>query len=93
MTSSSSPARSRVDGTWKLTSAYGAADLALPESFRCDLDARTAYGRVDVGVPVDASSTERSATRKSVAGKVRGGGGRVEIRCTSGDVHVTSGGS
>jgi DUF4097 and DUF4098 domain-containing protein YvlB len=83
---------SRVDGDWKLSSSYGGVTLVVPDGFGCHLDAKTAYGAVAVGLPIEADAGVKKKSSHSVRGKLNGGGGKVELRCTSGDVKVESGG-
>jgi DUF4097 and DUF4098 domain-containing protein YvlB len=81
-------AGSKIDGAWKLSSSYGAVKLTVPEGFACDLDAETAYGRVDVGVPIEAQPGSHKKGSQAVKGKMNGGGGSVTLHCSSGDVKV-----
>jgi len=85
-------AGSRVESTWKLSSSYGDVTLVVPEGFACDLDARTEYGAVEVDVPLHVAAGELKSAKESVRGKLNGGGGAVEIRCSSGDVAVGTSG-
>ena len=82
---------SRIEGTWKIATSYGEAELSVPEELGLELDASTSYGEVKVDAPLQGSSMKSGG--KSLQGKVNGGGGLVEIRCRSGDVRVRSGGS
>ncbi len=83
---------SRVDGDWKLSSSYGNVKLSVPDGFGCHLDAKTTYGAVAVGLPIEADAGAKKKSSHSVRGKLNGGGGTVELRCTSGDVKVEAGG-
>jgi hypothetical protein len=84
-------AGSRVDRDWKLSSSYGAVTLIVPDGFGCHLDAKTAYGAVSVDPPLESDPGAKKKGSHSVRGKLNGGGGAVELRCTSGDVKVESG--
>ncbi len=86
-------AGSRIEGEWRISSSYGAAMLEIPAGLGCDLDAETAYGSVEVEPQIERARDARKPSSKAVRGRIHGGGGPVEIRCTSGDVRVSSGGS
>jgi DUF4097 and DUF4098 domain-containing protein YvlB len=79
---------SKIEKGWKLSSSYGSVKLAAAESFACDLDANTEYGAVALGFPIEVAPGVLKKGTQSVKGKLNGGGGVVEIRCTSGDVSV-----
>jgi hypothetical protein len=66
--------------------------LVVPDGFGCHLDAKTAYGAVAVRLPIEADAGVKKKNSHSVRGNLNGGGGTVELRCTSGDVKVESGG-
>ena len=86
-------AGSRIEGGWRISSSYGGAKLEIPAGLGCDLDAETAYGSVEVEPQIEPARDGRKPSSKAVRGKIHGGGGRVEIRCRSGDVRVEAGGS
>jgi DUF4097 and DUF4098 domain-containing protein YvlB len=79
---------SRIEGDWRLSSSYGNVSLAIPEGLGCELDADTAYGDVAVGFPVEVQPGSRKKGEHAVRGKVNGGGGRIELHCTSGSIKV-----
>jgi DUF4097 and DUF4098 domain-containing protein YvlB len=86
-------AGSRVEKDWKLSSSYGGVTLVVPEGFGCHLDAKTSYGAVSVDPPLESDpGAKKKKGSNSVRGKLNGGGGSVELHCTSGDVKVESSG-
>lgn len=82
----SAKAGSAVASTWKIASNYGRGMIELPADLAFDIDARTNYGKIERGFPVELSPGKDDRAAQSVQGKVHGGGGRIEIRCKSGDI-------
>lgn len=74
--------------TWKLSSGYGRVRLALPDDFGCELDARTSYGEVDIGFPIQIEPGGLKVGSRKVSGRIGAGGGRVELSSGSGSVAV-----
>lgn len=72
-------------GEIKLVSSAGDVRLSLPAASRFDLDADTTGGDLDVDFPVAVESKRRD----SVRGKVNGGGPRILLHSSAGDVSVT----
>lgn len=83
---------SRIDSGWKIASSYGSVKLVVPDGFGCHLDAKTSYGEVSVGVPIELDAGMRKKSSHSARGNLNGGGGSVVLRCQGGDVKVESGG-
>lgn len=83
---------SRTDSGWKISSSYGSVKLVVPDGFGCHLDAKSSYGQVSVGLPMEPEAGIQKKSSRSVRGDLNGGGGSVELRCQSGDVKVESGG-
>jgi DUF4097 and DUF4098 domain-containing protein YvlB len=77
---------SEVSSTWKIASSYGNGKLELPANLSFDIDARTNYGKIERGFPIELGPGTDDRNASSIKGKVNGGGGRIEIRCASGDV-------
>lgn len=73
----------------EISSSSGDIAARLAEGMGCDVDLRTSNGTVEASVPLEV----RSMKRHSVAGRVRGGGTPVVLRSSSGDIHLTGGGS
>lgn len=83
-----------VDGdplrNWLLDVGSGAITLRLPQTARFDLAARAASGRLRIDHPLTVVMGELSFTRsrKEISGSVRGGGPRVELRTSHGNIRV-----
>lgn len=75
-----------VSTAWKISSNYGRGKLELPADMAFDIDARTNYGKIERGFPIELAPGTDERNAQSIQGKVNGGGGRIEIRCKSGDV-------
>jgi DUF4097 and DUF4098 domain-containing protein YvlB len=83
----------RVDGTpagdWSVKTGSGNAELRLPQQASFDLDVSTSSGSVVVDHPVTTTIQGRvEDSRKTIRGKVRGGGPEISVHTGSGDVHV-----
>jgi len=73
----------------EISSSSGDIVARLAEGLGCDVELRTSNGTVETSVPLEV----RSTTRHRVTGRVRGGGTPVVLRSSSGDIHLTGGGS
>jgi hypothetical protein len=71
-------------GTWTLGASSGDVTVRVPEAAAFDIDVRTASG--DIRTDYSLSST--SFSRHRLQGRVRGGGPLVEVRTSSGSVHI-----
>ncbi|HST11883.1 MAG TPA: DUF4097 family beta strand repeat-containing protein [Terriglobales bacterium] len=83
----------RVDGTpenaWYVKTGSGNAELRLPQEAAFNLDVSTSSGSVEVNHPVTTTVQGRvEDARKSIRGKVRGGGPEINVHTGSGDVRV-----
>jgi DUF4097 and DUF4098 domain-containing protein YvlB len=83
----------RVDGIpasdWSVKTGSGNAELRLPQQASFDLDVSTSSGSVVVDHPVTTTIQGRvEDSRKTIRGKVRGGGPEISVHTGSGDVHV-----
>jgi DUF4097 and DUF4098 domain-containing protein YvlB len=82
-----------VDGTpassWSVRTGSGDAELRLPQEAAFDLDLSSSSGSVSVNHPVTTTIQGRiEESRKSIRGKVRGGGPEISVHTGSGDVRV-----
>ena len=82
-----------VDGTpaesWSVRTGSGDAELRLPQEAAFDLDISSSSGSVSVNHPVTTTVQGRiEESRKSIRGKVRGGGPEISVHTGSGDVRV-----
>ena len=71
-------------GDWELSAASGGVRVDVPDGFGFDLDATTSSGSIDVGMPVAMSSTGRRTLR----GTVHGGGSRLRVHTSSGNIDI-----
>jgi len=82
-----------VDGkpasSWSVKTGSGNAQLRVPEQAAFDLDVSTSSGSVEVAHPVTTTIQGRvQEERKSIRGKVNGGGPEISVHTSSGDVRV-----
>jgi hypothetical protein len=70
------------------SSSSGSIRLQLDPSIACALDMRTSSGTLEASLPMEM----RTATRRNVAGTIRGGRTPVVLHTTSGDITVAGGG-
>jgi DUF4097 and DUF4098 domain-containing protein YvlB len=83
----------RADGTpknlWNIRTGSGNVNLRVPGETACDVDISSSSGTVVVNHPVTMTVQGRvQDSRKSVVGKVRGGGPTISVHTGSGDIHV-----
>jgi len=74
---------------WSVRTGSGNVTLNVPSDAAFDVDISTNSGTVTLGHPVSTTVQGRiQDSRKSVVGKVRGGGPMVSVHTSSGDVQV-----
>ena len=74
---------------WSIRTGSGNVNLRLPSDASFDVDVSSSSGSVTMGHPVTTTIQGRvQESRKSVVGKVRGGGPTVSVHTGSGDIHV-----
>jgi putative adhesin len=83
----------RGDGTaknmWSVRTGSGNVTLRVPSELAFDVDISTSSGTVTMGHPVTTTVQGRiQESRKSIVGKVRGGGPTISVHTGSGDIHV-----
>jgi DUF4097 and DUF4098 domain-containing protein YvlB len=83
----------RVDGTpansWSVRTGSGDAELRLPQEAAFDVDISSSSGSVSVNHPVTTTIQGHvPEARKSIQGKVRGGGPEISVHTGSGDIRV-----
>lgn len=83
----------RGEGTtknmWSVRTGSGNVNLRLPSDLAFDVDVSSSSGTVTLGHPVTTTVQGRvQESRKSIVGKVRGGGPTVSVHTGSGDIHV-----
>jgi DUF4097 and DUF4098 domain-containing protein YvlB len=76
-------------GGWEIRTGSGNVHVHLPNNAAFDADISTSSGTVDVDSPIETTVQGRvQDSRKSVRGKVRGGGPTLSVRTGSGDIQV-----
>jgi len=76
-------------GPWEIHTGSGNVRVRLPGNAAFDADISTSSGSVDVGMPIEMTVQGRvEESRKSIHGKVHGGGPVLRIRTGSGDIHI-----
>ena len=83
----------RVDGMpkdlWSVRTGSGNVTLRVPSDAAFDVDVSSSSGSVVMDHPVTTTIQGRvQESRKSVVGKVRGGGPQLSVHTGSGDIHV-----
>src|SRR5579859_2127445 len=77
------------NGSWEIHTGSGNVHVRLPSNAAFDADISTSSGSIDVGSPIEMTVQGRvQEERKSIRGKVRGGGPLLRVRTGSGDVHI-----
>jgi hypothetical protein len=76
-------------GSWDIRTGSGNVHVRLPKNAAFEARISTSSGTVDIDAPVEMTVQGRvQETRKSINGKVRGGGPLLAVRTGSGDIHV-----
>jgi hypothetical protein len=76
-------------GAWEIRTGSGNVHVRLPANAAFDANISTSSGTLEVGAPITMTVQGRvQETRKSIIGKVRGGGPLLTLRTGSGDIHV-----
>jgi hypothetical protein len=76
-------------GAWEIRTGSGNVHVRLPANAAFDADLSTSSGTLDVEAPVTMTVQGRvQERRKSIVGKVRGGGPLLTLRTGSGDIHI-----
>jgi hypothetical protein len=76
-------------GAWSIRTGSGNVHVRLPANAAFDADISTSSGTLDVDAPITMTVQGRvQETRKSIQGKVRGGGPLLTLRTGSGDIHI-----
>jgi Putative adhesin len=76
-------------GSWEIRTGSGNVHVHLSANAAFDADLTTSSGTLDVDAPITMTVQGRvQETRKTVRGKVRGGGPLLTVRTGSGDIHI-----
>lgn len=76
-------------GGWEIRTGSGNVHVRLPGSAAFDADISTSSGTIDVNSPIEMTVQGRvQESRKTIRGKVRGGGPVLSVRTGSGDIQI-----
>jgi len=76
-------------GEWEIRTGSGNVHVRLPSNAAFDANLSTSSGSLDIDAPITMTVQGRvQETRKSINGKVRGGGPLLTVRTGSGDIHI-----
>jgi len=76
-------------GAWEVRTGSGNVHVRLPANAAFDANLSTNSGSLDVDAPITTTVQGRvQETRKTINGKVRGGGPMLTVRTGSGDIHI-----
>jgi hypothetical protein len=82
-------AQGTQSGPWEIRTGSGNVHVRLPGNAAFDAEITTSSGTVDIDSPVETTVQGRvQESRKSIRGKVRGGGPLLSVRTGSGDIHI-----
>jgi hypothetical protein len=82
-------AEGAMTGAWEIRTGSGNVHIRLPADAAFDANLSTSSGTLSVDAPLTMTVQGRvQETRKSVMGKVRGGGPLLTLRTGSGDIHI-----
>jgi hypothetical protein len=82
-------AEGMMAGAWEIRTGSGNVRVRLPANAAFDANISTSSGTLDVDAPITMTVQGRvNDTRKSIMGKVRGGGPLLTLRTGSGDIHI-----
>lgn len=78
-----------MTGAWDIHTGSGNVHIQLPRNAAFDANLSTSSGSLSVDAPLTMTVQGRvQESRKSVMGKVRGGGPLLTLRTGSGDIHI-----
>lgn len=76
-------------GAWEIRTGSGNVHVRLPGNAAFDAELTSSSGTIDVGPAIEMTVQGRvQESRKSIRGKVRGGGPVLSVRTGSGDIHI-----
>ena len=76
-------------GSWEIRTGSGNVHVRLPGNSAFDAEITTSSGTIDIDSPIEMTVQGRvQESRKSIRGKVRGGGPLLSVRTGSGDIHI-----
>ncbi len=75
--------------SWQIRTGSGNVHVRLPGNSAFDAEITSSSGTIDIDAPVETTVQGRvQESRKSIRGKVRGGGPLLSVRTGSGDIHI-----
>src|SRR5229473_2490143 len=82
-------AEGKQSGAWEIRTGSGNVHVRLPGNSAFDADISTSSGTIDVDSPIEMTVQGRvQESRKTIHGKVRGGGPLLSVRTGSGDIQI-----
>lgn len=82
-------AEGKQSGAWEIRTGSGNVHVRLPGNSAFDADISTSSGTIDVDSPIEMTVQGRvQESRKTIHGKVRGGGPLLSVRTGSGDIRI-----
>ena len=82
-------AEGKQTGAWEIRTGSGNVTVRLPGNSAFDADITTSSGTIDVDSSIEMTVQGRvQESRKTIRGKVRGGGALLSVRTGSGDIHI-----
>ena len=82
-------AEGKQSGAWEIRTGSGNVHVRLPSNSAFDADISTSSGTIDVDSPIEMTVQGRvQESRKTIHGKVRGGGPLLSVRTGSGDIRI-----
>ena len=76
-------------GSWQIRTGSGNVNVRLPANSAFDAEITTSSGTIDIDSPVEMTVQGRvQESRRSIRGKVRGGGSLLSVRTGSGDIRI-----
>jgi hypothetical protein len=82
-------AEGKQTGAWEIRTGSGNVHIRVPDNAAFDADISTSSGTVEVESPIEMTVQGRvQEMRKSIKGKVRGGGPVLSVRTGSGDIRI-----
>jgi hypothetical protein len=82
-------AEGKQSGAWEIRTGSGNVHVRLPGNSAFDADISTSSGTIDVDSPIEMTVQGRvQESRKTIRGRVRGGGPLLSVRTGSGDIRI-----
>jgi len=82
-------AEGKQSGAWEIRTGSGNVHVRLPSNSAFDAEISTSSGTIDVDSPIEMTVQGRvQESRKTIHGKVRGGGPLLSVRTGSGDIRI-----